>query len=69
MLGHLTFYYISPIFLTFPTLWADSADDKFVIDSRVSLYRPLLSRLTAYLEMKIWSLFKRENLTTDIKIL
>ena len=37
--------------------------------SRLSLSRPCLSRMTAYLEMKIWSLFKHENLTTGNKIL
>ena len=33
------------------------------------LSRPCLSRITAYLEVKIWSLFKHENLTTGNKIL
>ena len=33
------------------------------------LYRPRLSRITAYLEVKIWSLPKHENLTTGKKIL
>ena len=37
--------------------------------SRPSLFRPRLSRITAYLEVKIWSLFKHENLTTGNKIL
>ena len=36
---------------------------------RLALYRPPLSRITAYLEMKIWSLFINENLTTSNKIL
>ena len=31
--------------------------------------RSSLSRITAYLEVKIWSLFKNENLTTGNKIL
>ena len=35
----------------------------------VLLSRPRLSRITAYLEVKIWSLFKHENLTTGNKIL
>ena len=39
------------------------------IYSRLSLSRPRLSRITAYLEVKIWSLFKHENLTTGNKIL
>ena len=36
--------------------------------SRLSLSRLRLSRITAYLEVKIWSLFKHGNLTTDNKI-
>ena len=39
------------------------------IYSRLSLSRPRLSRITAYLEVKIWFLFKHENLTTGNKIL
>ena len=39
------------------------------IYSRLSLSRPRLSRITAYHEMKIWSLPKDENLITDNKIL
>ena len=39
------------------------------IYSRLSLSRLRLSRITAYLEVKIWSLFKHENLTTGNKIL
>ena len=37
--------------------------------SQLSLSRPRLSRITAYLEVKIWSLFKHENLTIGNKIL
>ena len=37
--------------------------------SRLSLSRPRLSRVTTYLEVKIWSLFKYENLTMGNKIL
>ena len=37
------------------------------IYSRLSLSRPRLSRITAYLEVKIWSLPIHENLTTDGK--
>ena len=37
--------------------------------SRFLFSRPSLSRITAYLEVKIWSLFKHENLTTGNKIL
>ena len=33
----------------------------------LSLSRPSLSRITAYLEVKIWSLPKHENLTTGKK--
>ena len=37
--------------------------------SRLSLSRVRLSQRTAYLEEKIWSLFKHRNLTSGIKIL
>ena len=37
------------------------------IYSRLSLSRTRLSRITAYLEVKIWSLPIHENLTTDGK--
>ena len=37
--------------------------------SWLSLSRPRLSRITAYLEEKIWSLSKHENLTTGKNIL
>ena len=37
--------------------------------SRLSLSRPRLSQKTAYLEVKIWSLFLHGNLTTVNKIL
>ena len=37
--------------------------------SWLSLSRPRLSRITAYLEVKIWSLPKDENLTTGKQIL
>ena len=36
--------------------------------NRFSLSRPGLSRITAYLEVKIWSLFKHGNLTRGNKI-
>ena len=39
------------------------------IYSGLSLFRPRLSRITAYLEVKIWSLPKHENLATGKKIL
>ena len=38
-----------------------------VLYSWLSLSRPRLSRITAYLEVKIWSLPIHENLTTDGK--
>ena len=41
----------------------------FLQYSRLSLSRLQLSRITAYLEVKIWSLFKHENLTKGYKIL
>ena len=37
--------------------------------SRLSLSRLRLSRITAYLEEKIWSLFKHRNLASGNKIL
>ena len=37
--------------------------------SWLSLSRPRLSRITAYLEVKVWSLLKNENLITSNKIL
>ena len=40
-----------------------------VMYSRLSLSRLRLSRITAYLELKIWSLLKPESLTTGNKIL
>ena len=43
--------------------WKDP-DQPGEIYSRLSLSRPRLSRITAYLEVKIWSLPKHENLTT-----
>ena len=39
------------------------------IYSRLSLSRLCLSRITAYLEEKIWSLYKHRNLTSGYKIL
>ena len=39
----------------------------FLMYSWLSLSRPRLSRITAYLEVKIWSLPIHENLTTDGK--
>ena len=41
----------------------------FLYYSRLSLSRLRLSRITAHLEVKIWSLFKHENLITINKIL
>ena len=37
--------------------------------SRTSLFRTRLFRITAYLEMKIWSLFEHETMTTGNKIM
>ena len=42
--------------------------DRFIY-SRTSLSRTRLSRITAYLEVKIWTLPKHENLRTGKKIL
>ena len=42
-----------------------SAGLKQYVYSWLSLSRFRLSRITAYLEVKIWSLPKHENLTTD----
>ena len=41
----------------------------FLKYSRLTLSRPRLTRTTAYLEMKIWTLFSHENLTAGNKIL
>ena len=49
---------------------ASTALERSVIKySWLSLSRPRLSRITAYLEVKIWSLLKHENLITGNKIL
>ena len=53
------------IWLYVGTLVLDKAN--LVKYSRLSLSRPRLSRITAYLEVKIWSLPKHENLTTGKK--
>ena len=42
---------------------------RYVIYSQLSLSRLRLSRTTAYLEEKIWSLFKYRNLKSGNKIL
>ena len=39
------------------------------VSCRLSLFRPRLSLRTAYLEVKLWSLFKHGNLTVGNKIL
>ena len=41
----------------------------YCIYSRTSLSRTRLFRITAYLEVKIWSLFKHETMTTGNKIM
>ena len=41
----------------------------YLYNSSLSLSRPRLSRITGYLEVKFWSLFKYKNLTTGNKIL
>ena len=63
-----------PLFFIFPEKWEKhlylstpfvcSCENKY---SWLSLSRPRLSRITAYLEVKIWSLPKHENLTTGKK--
>ena len=40
-----------------------------IIHSRLSLTQLPLSQITAYLKVKIWSLFKQENLITGYKLL
>ena len=47
----------------------DAAARFILMYSRLSLSRLRLSRITAYLEEKIWSFFKRRNLTSGNKIL
>ena len=49
--------------------WGNSNKYSIYQYSWLSLSRPRLSRITAYLEVKIWSLPKHENLTTGKKIL
>ena len=44
-------------------------DRSYYLYSRLSLSRLRLSRITDYLEEKIWSLFKHGNLTSANKIL
>ena len=41
----------------------------FCLYSRTSLSRTRLFRITAYLEVKIWSLFEHETMTTGNKIM
>ena len=45
-----------------------NATSSFFTYSWFSLSRPLLSQISAYLEVKIWSLLKHENLITGNKI-
>ena len=47
--------------------WPLSQEEELFIYSWLSLSRPRLSQITAYLEVKIWSLPKHENLITDGK--
>ena len=47
--------------------WVKISVDDILKYSWLSLSRPRLSRITAYLEVKIWSLPIHENLTTDGK--
>ena len=58
-----------PAFWTYtvcPDIYAPNTKRKY---NRLSLSRPRLSRITAYLDVKIWSLFKHGNLRTGGKIL
>ena len=48
-------------------IWGFAACLQLKTYSWLSLARPRLSRITAYLEVKIWSLSKHENLTTGKK--
>ena len=49
-----------------PDIYAPNTKRKY---NRLSLSRPRLSRITDYLDVKIWSLFKHGNLRTGGKIL
>ena len=49
-------------------IWISASHFNYIY-SWLSLSRSRLSQITAYLEVKIWSLFKRENLITGNKIL
>ena len=54
-------YMLNGIFRVLRALMVDYTCWKY---SCISLSRPRLSRITAYLEVKIWSLPRHENLTT-----
>ena len=56
-------------YVLFAKLNAQGYSKSHVTYSWLSLSRPRLSRITAYLEVKIWSLPKDENLTIGHKIL
>ena len=68
---HKLFLRMSNNRCTFMCMWLSLFLKFYILNNynRLSLSRPRLSRITAYLEVKIWSLFKHENLTTDNKIL
>ena len=58
--------------LTCPRSWSvllRSINGTFSWYSRLTLSRLCLSRITVYLEVKIWFLFEFENLSTVVKIL
>ena len=58
-----------PFELKIKYLWARTFAKMYIIYNWLLLSRPHLSRITAYLKVKIWSLPKDENLTTGNKIL
>ena len=57
------------LMVQFPPKFMINGTILILIYSWLSLSRPRLSWITAYLEVKIWSLPKDENLTTGNKIL
>ena len=66
----LPLFFISSLSSSYPIHRLHSSFLFFInIYSRPSLSRLRLSRITAYLEEKIWSLFKHRNLTSGNKIL
>ena len=67
IVGYRCIYVTGPTSIVFPFIAVSVSDTPIIKYSWLSLSRPRLSRITAYLEVKIWSLPINENLTTDGK--